>query len=316
MKNLISISLTFALSIITVLSFIGFLGNENWLFDLFSHFKLQYFYLLILGTTILYLLDKKKVVLIFLIPAIFNGIEIYSIYFGGNKDITSTTTLKICSSNVLSSNDEFQKFEKLITTEKPDIIILQELNFIWKKRTDEYLKEYTYKKVVPRGDNFGIAIYSRKKLEKTEIINLGTNDIPSIFCQIKVKDQTLNILGTHPLPPVGRTYSNHRNSQLESIALLASETTNHFIVLGDLNTTSYSHHFKKLLKNGNLIDSRKGFGIQGSWPTWLPLASITLDHCLASKDVIIKSRKMGPNIGSDHLPVILEIGLKQTDDIN
>lgn len=309
MKKLASLFLLISLSTITIFSFIGMLGKDNWFFDLLSHFKLQYSYLLLIGMTVLYLLRKDKKVLLFIIPLLINGTEIMSVYFGGNSDKETETSIKICSANVLSSNGQFEKLNDLIKLEKPDIVILQEVNTLWSTMSEQYLTEYEYKHVIPRNDNFGIAIYSKIKLNNLETLYLGITDVPSIKCQIKLNNQSMSLLATHPVPPIGKVYTDYRNKQLKEIAILAKKESN-IVILGDLNTTSYSTHFKTLINTGNLIDSRNGFGIQSSWPTWSTLASITLDHCLISDNIIVKTRKIGQDIGSDHLPLIIEVGLK------
>ena len=87
----------------------------------------------------------------------------------------------------------------------------------------------------------------------------------------------------------------------------ASEPT---ILLGDLNTTPWSHHFRRLLKQTRLLDSLRGHGVQGSWPSFLPAPlRIPIDHVLHSPEVAITGRAIGPDANSDHLPVIVDFGL-------
>jgi len=64
------------------------------------------------------------------------------------------------------------------------------------------------------------------------------------------------------------------------------------------------------LKQGNLKDSEVGFGFQPTWfaPTGLPF--IPIDHLLTSRNVCVLERKIGPAIGSDHLPVFARIGVQ------
>jgi endonuclease/exonuclease/phosphatase (EEP) superfamily protein YafD len=56
-----------------------------------------------------------------------------------------------------------------------------------------------------------------------------------------------------------------------------------------------------------LRDTRAGFGIQASWPTQIPPLGIPLDHCLVSPELVVLDRRLGPAVGSDHRPVILEL---------
>ncbi|MGM1057046.1 MAG: hypothetical protein ACQEWG_14250 [Bacteroidota bacterium] len=80
-------------------------------------------------------------------------------------------------------------------------------------------------------------------------------------------------------------------------------------MVGDLNTSSYSKHFQKLLENGNFKDSRKGFGIASTWPTDYHILRTTLDHFLLKGEMQVLKRSTEKSIGSDHLPVFLEVGL-------
>ncbi|MCI0525996.1 MAG: hypothetical protein L0Y56_00890, partial [Nitrospira sp.] len=58
-----------------------------------------------------------------------------------------------------------------------------------------------------------------------------------------------------------------------------------------------------------LKDSRDGFGIQASWPTFVPLFLIPLDHCLVHSSVQVLDRRLGPKIGSDHYPVMIKLAV-------
>ena len=76
------------------------------------------------------------------------------------------------------------------------------------------------------------------------------------------------------------------------------------VVIGDLNTTPWSRLFARLVERTGLCDSRAGFGIQASFPSDMAFLRIPIDHLLASCAVGVRARRIGPQVGSDHLPVI------------
>jgi endonuclease/exonuclease/phosphatase (EEP) superfamily protein YafD len=78
------------------------------------------------------------------------------------------------------------------------------------------------------------------------------------------------------------------------------------IFCGDLNMTSCSIAFKRLLERGDLYDTRQGFGVQPTWSTWMPLLLVSLDHIWVSGNIRVHSYRVGPRVGSDHRPVVLE----------
>ncbi|MDW3195901.1 MAG: endonuclease/exonuclease/phosphatase family protein [Cytophagales bacterium] len=298
-----------SMAITAITSLLSFFSGPNWILDLFSHFKWQYLLALTCGTVIL-AFKKTKLSLIFL-PFIFILImEIVPFYFGGNKNISLTKTTKIICINLLSSNMEFKLVENYINQNNPDIILLQEFNTIWQSQLEPKLQEYPHRLTIPRNDNFGMALYSKGKITNLKTLTFGDLDIPSIQGAIEIGSAVVQLIATHPLPPVGADYFQHRNSQLAELGLYIAELDSEVILIGDLNTTSFSTHFKKLTSTAKLIDTRRGFGELTTWPTWFSPARTTLDHCLISAGLSVKSRKVGENIGSDHLPISVEIGVE------
>jgi endonuclease/exonuclease/phosphatase (EEP) superfamily protein YafD len=78
--------------------------------------------------------------------------------------------------------------------------------------------------------------------------------------------------------------------------------------MGDFNTTPWSVLMRQVLRESGLVNSQSGFGLQPTWPATLPnFLQIAIDHCLHSPSLITKHRTIGPNIGSDHLPIGLEL---------
>ena len=51
-----------------------------------------------------------------------------------------------------------------------------------------------------------------------------------------------------------------------------------------------------------------------SWPAEYCPLGITIDHCLVSPDIEVKQRLVGPDVGSDHLPVIVDLLLETPAD--
>jgi endonuclease/exonuclease/phosphatase (EEP) superfamily protein YafD len=98
-----------------------------------------------------------------------------------------------------------------------------------------------------------------------------------------------------------------RNGQLRAIAARAKKSNAPVIVLGDLNFTPWSPYFRELLRDGGLRNTSQGHGLHASWPALLPMGRIPLDHCLVSPEIRVSNKQVGPYIGSDHLPVMVEV---------
>ena len=78
------------------------------------------------------------------------------------------------------------------------------------------------------------------------------------------------------------------------------------LVLGDLNASPWSSHFRRFLRDSGLRDSAQGRGVQPTWPAGMPWLWIPIDHCLHSPQLQVVARHVGPNLGSDHYPVVVD----------
>ncbi len=106
----------------------------------------------------------------------------------------------------------------------------------------------------------------------------------------------------HPSIPFARK----NTPELAALADRIGRTGVSRIVVGDMNSTEGSPHFADFLRRAGLRDSRLGFGRQPSWPTGWPYR-IALDHAFVSDDLAVLERRLGPSIGSDHFPLILDL---------
>ena len=104
----------------------------------------------------------------------------------------------------------------------------------------------------------------------------------------------------------------YRNSQLEIIGeSISNDPSKTKIVMGDFNVTPYSYYFSQLKKTIGLKNTMAGFGFQNSWPSLSPLDifRIPIDHVFVSKNIQVVDRRIGPDLGSDHFPVIVKLSL-------
>lgn len=81
------------------------------------------------------------------------------------------------------------------------------------------------------------------------------------------------------------------------------------VVAEDLNVTPCSPRFERLLRETGLTDTARGRGLQGTWPVGLPWMRIPIDHCLISESFRVVNRKVGPAVGSDHFPLLVDVEL-------
>ena len=290
---------------------VGFFGKLYWLFEIPSHFRVQYLFFLLLFL-IAFLIGKKyKQAIVAGVFVLLNTATILPLYFGSASVSPDATRLRAMLLNVNSANRQYDRVVEVIRKEDPDFFLVLEVTETWLSKLTELFPDYQYKVSQPRHDNFGIAFFSRLEPEKMEIIYLGSS-VPSVLARLKYANGSLTVIGTHPLPPVGAEYAHSRNRQISGLAQKARQISGPLVLIGDLNMTSWSPYFTDLLEGSNMRDSRQGFGIQPTWPDGLFLLYVPIDHCLVSKEIKIAGRRVGPSIGSDHFPVITDLAIESS----
>lgn len=288
----------------------GFLGRFSWFLDLFSHFRVQYLIALgILG--FIFLLGKRrKIALVFLFFSAVNIGAVLPLYFGGNS--RTPQAAGILRAMLLNVNTRFgnpELVKKVILEYDPDILVLEEISSQWVKDLKWLAESRPHQCTQPREDNFGIGLFSKRPLLESKIIYIGDAEVPSIIARIDSSTSDICVIATHPLPPRNAEYTRARNNQLAAIP--AHIPTNiPTILLGDLNVTSWNYNFIRLLRQSGLKDGSRGMGFQPTWPNFSPLFRIPIDHCLHSAEITVINKQIGPDVGSDHYPVIVDFVVK------
>ncbi|NOX99357.1 MAG: hypothetical protein GXP30_06455 [Verrucomicrobia bacterium] len=287
----------------------GFLSRFSWFMDLFAHFRVQYFFSLALLGIIFVMFRQRKVAAIFFAFACLNLAVILPFYFNDqNQVIESEPVLRAMLLNVNTRHGDPIRVKQSIKEIDPDFLVLEEISAKWVDDLKWLEIDYPHSVVQPREDNFGIALFSKFPLVESKIVRIG-GEVPSILATVDTAGGLFRVVATHPLPPAGPSYSRRRNEQLKQLPDYIN-SSQALILLGDLNVTPWSYHFKKLLKQTGLIDSSKGRGVQPTWPNFFPPLQIPLDHCLHSSKILVTNREIGADVGSDHYPVIVDFVIR------
>jgi endonuclease/exonuclease/phosphatase (EEP) superfamily protein YafD len=311
----------------------GYCGRLGWLFELASHFRLQYGVLLA-ASSLCYLIGRRwraGLAAGFLSAA--NLCLVVSVGSPPPKP-EDRTVVRAVIYNVLASNRDYERLWEFVRAASPDLVVLVEVDFEWAASLHALDGAYPYRRVSPAPWGLGMALLSRIPLDDVEQTMIGggdgtviggidgtliggtdgtliggTGNALAMVARLRIDGQPLTLIGTHPCSPVSPGKFESRNQELADLARLAGRQRGPIILLADLNTSPWSPYFQDLLSASRLRDSRQGFGIQASWPTFLPIASIPIDHCLVSQEIAVHDRAIGPNLGSDHFPVIVDFSI-------
>ncbi len=254
---------------------------------------------------------RWKLAIVCSLGLVVHGAVVVAAYWPSRQEDASVgvARLRILSINVHSQNERTDLVLEVIKSTDADVVLLMEVNQRWLKALAPLSARYPHRVSKTREDNFGIALYSRLPLDQARVITLGEARVPSITADVLVGEAPIFLLGTHPLPPATAKLAAERNEQLARIAEHLRGAREPKLILGDLNVTPGSPYFSDFVSDTGLVDTSRGRGRFGTWPAGLPVGRIALDHCLVSPSLRVVDKRIGPQVGSDHLPIFVELEL-------
>jgi endonuclease/exonuclease/phosphatase (EEP) superfamily protein YafD len=284
-------------------------GGASWILDLFAHFRWQY--LLISAVVLAVALWRRArwIIAAAGLTLLLNAVLIGRLAWAEQGDGGSQAAdgdLTVVALNVQRVNSRHQDVLAYLRAVDADVIVLLEVDPQWLQALQPLQESHPHLLAQPRNDNFGIALFSRIALADAGTPVLGEAGIPSITATLRHAGRELVLIGTHPPPPVGGRLAGLRDRQLRALAARVAAESRPVVLVGDLNATPWSHGVR-LLTAGTL-------GFRGASRPWLPtwragsVLAVPIDHALCTAPLVITAHEIGPDVGSDHRPVLVRIG--------
>ena len=298
----VAAALTVLFSVLTALD------TRQHYIELFSHFRLQY----LVGSLLLlivFALRRRAIYSLLLVVALAINASYVLPWYAKGETPTGEARLTLLYANVLSTNGDHERLLDLISSEQPDVIFLQEMSTHWLEALQTLESDYPFSYSAAREDNFGIAMWSRLPLASATHVDSPPLGYPTIIATTRMGGTDLTLISTHPMNPLGRDNFAARNAQLQSVAEIVAQASGEVLLLGDLNASVWDRHYRHFEESTGLRNARRGNGILPTWPTFMPLAMIPIDHVLVSSGIGAADINTGPRIGSDHLPLIVTVVL-------
>ncbi len=301
-----------------VFTLVAVIGIRDWIPDLFTNFYFHFLLLQIPFAIGLALSGHRKQALSVLPFVLICAFNVGALYFPTKSSPAASSRanarVKLLQINVLSQNKQYDAVVSAVKKSGADFALLEEVTPVWlEKLTAGLAPEYSVVQASAREDNFGIALFSKVPVLESRVINLGYVRTPTVAVKFRMGESgtVCGLLATHVLPPLSAQYFRERNLQYDELRMFGNRYAKNLIIIGDLNTTSWSPFFQDLIKSGNLYDSTCGVGLQPTWPAYLYPFGIGLEHCLYSDAFRCVKRSVGSDVGSDHLPLEVELILEK-----
>ncbi len=221
--------------------------------------------------------------------------------------------LRLLQANLHSWAVDTAALRSLLEEGGADIAVLTEITPaqqpVYRALADLY--PYQVETPVGRDNTFIVRVLARRPMQ-TGIFHPIAGDYPVLqarFCD--PGSRCLTLLSAHaPRPGPGRGLRNRVLEQIAALARQAERRGDLAVAIGDFNITAFSPDFA-LLTAAGLRDSTLGRGYPASWPVWLGRLGIGIDQVLVAPPIGVTARWLGPDIGSDHYPLFVELVLPE-----
>jgi endonuclease/exonuclease/phosphatase (EEP) superfamily protein YafD len=292
------------------------IGGVDYIPERLSHFQIQYWLIAIFLLSAIAASKYKPAIMLGLIIISVLSVNLLTWYVPVNTQ--RSPFLKVFSSNVWINNQNYPALLELVRKEDPDIAMFFEVTPSGQQQLD------TLNDILPysAGRDTGAIIYTKLSLNGTKIwFNNPQYPTTTIIENLQHQNKSFTLVATHPASPHSEQQFEIRNRQLASLAEYLATSSEALIVGGDFNVSMWSPYYRQFIDRSKLTNARHGFGVAPSWtpakirnlPNFLqPWLSIPIDHIFTRSgkfSLYTTAMKAGPNIGSDHLPVIAEIGV-------
>lgn len=229
--------------------------------------------------------------------------------------------LTVMSMNLLATNDQAEAALAEIRRAGADVLLLQEYSPRWHDRLGPALSErFPHARFQERRDSFGAALYSRLPLaEPVEMHALGGEGAmlgrtPQMRAVVEHEGRRLAIYNVHLLPPVSLTYVTARRARFAALLERLRGEELAAVVAGDFNFTGRSGYADALGELGYTdAHTLAGRGRGATWPVhgfmrYLPVPHLRIDHVYLSRELTAVGARTGIGAGSDHRPIVVEVG--------
>jgi endonuclease/exonuclease/phosphatase (EEP) superfamily protein YafD len=291
-------------------SVLGLLDRWTPYLELTTLYRLQYAVVLACAAVAAVALRSFRLALAALLLVVVNVVVIARVPPAPAAAKDGSIRLRLLVANVEYGNHDYGRLARLIGEVDPDVVALTELTPAWVRALSSSLGDHAYRRLAPQEGAYGVGLYSRVRLRESRIERLPAGGSPTIIATVAIGARPLAVVVTHVHTPFA---GDRRTRQLHALAAELRRLGKPAAVCGDFNAAPWSQSIHELAQTADLRSIYGRFGLAATWPADSSrLFRVPLDNCLVNEGVAVANRQVGPDIGSDHLPLIVDLALNRS----
>ncbi|HET6630838.1 MAG TPA: endonuclease/exonuclease/phosphatase family protein [Woeseiaceae bacterium] len=290
----------------------SFLARASWLLELLTHFRFQ----LALGSMVLLLcaLARRRLLTAALaaLAAAANAAPLMPFLLAGPASAEAAGhPLRLMAANVHYRNFDYAALLEEVRRQHPDVLGLMEVDQEWLDGLSALESEFRWTVLRPLEGPYGLALYSKlpfQRLPGSPYIEDGFQT--AVAVELATGEAPITLVLAHVRAPASPAKAELRNTQFVALGkMLAADDNAAKILMGDLNTTPWSPYYRQLASATDMRNAALGRGYLPTWPAGFSLLKIPIDHCLVSDALRVSNFRTGADVGSDHLPIVVDLSI-------
>lgn len=312
------------LGVAGALSF-GYLGWIHPAFDAFSHFRIHLAALLLIAVPVLMLLRFWPEAAFAALLAVTSIVSTTGLPWlsplpsanasdsAGREGETTGAVYRLFHANLRFDNARPEAILSLIGQYRPDVMTFNEVSDHWRTQLEVLRGVYPYSVVCPRHAEIGgVAIFSRRPFAHGIAPICGDRG-SFAHAVVDLGGHNVDVATLH----LGWPWPFDQNWQIKTVLPMLQKVGETALFAGDLNAVPWSNTARKVEAGLNATI------IRGLGPTWLtamlpdrlrPLIGLPIDNVMTKGRIVPLSARTLTGGSSDHLPVLMEFGLRPAEE--
>ena len=292
----------------------AFAARLWWIFDLFAHFRAHYALLALALAVLSLLAGSVPAATVSTVVALLNLPVLVSLVGGrsstedpAKSPAPAGQALEVMTFNLYRRNRSGEKVIDFLRNHRADLLIVQEAGAQWHRHLKELEQSYPFSAPDHAWHSSSTLVFSRHPIVTAKHIAVADNRGSLLAVEISWGGSPLVVMPVHLESPMSAAQARSRNLQLAAIAEHAKSVAGPLVVAGDFNATPWSPYFAELSIAAGLHGRARGQRWLATWPTFLPLLAIPIDHVLTNRELAVVEIARGPDLGSDHWPLTVSL---------
>ncbi len=295
---------------------LAYAGPWYWRLDLFAQFRVQYLAALVVLLPLL-LLGRWWKLLAAAVVAL--GVNVNEVL--PHLQLPATATLaeageqrvRCLTFNLLQKNAENAAIVGFIRQSGADTVVLQEVTPAHAEALADLRDVYPHQHLRGRRDSKGAAVLSRHPVRRIGFEPLpGQEQIGAVVAEVEAP-VPFTVFGVHSHKPTSAAGAAAQHVYFAWLTQRCAEVQaagRPVVLMGDFNSTPWALAFRRMMKGAPFIDTSRGELVRATWSVNLPYR-LLIDHAFISADWRLVRREVGPELGSDHRALIVDLALSR-----